>query len=98
MAAGSAGSSRARDLSAKNNVGWTPLHGAAFQGHYAVAQLLLAKGADVSAQDIDGDTPEALATLRANKHILAMLKAEALRRARCEAFAMGHHEPTWCGW
>ena len=35
----------------------TPLHHAATQDHKKIAELLIAKGADVNAKDDDGDTP-----------------------------------------
>ena len=37
--------------------GWTPLHFAADKGHVQVAELLLAKGADIEAKDKVGATP-----------------------------------------
>ena len=45
-------------MSAKGgDVGLTPLHFATFNGHKEIAELLIAKGADVNANDIDGGTP-----------------------------------------
>ena len=37
--------------------GATPLHLAAWKGHFETAELLIAKGADVNAKDKDGETP-----------------------------------------
>ena len=37
--------------------GWTPLAVAAHRGHKEVAELLIAKGADVNAKDNNGGTP-----------------------------------------
>ena len=38
-------------------MGKAPLHNAAFGGHKEVVELLIAKGADVTAKDVDGFTP-----------------------------------------
>ncbi len=40
-----------------NEDGFTPLHRAAQEGHKELAELLLAKGADVNAKTTDGATP-----------------------------------------
>ena len=45
------------DVDAKNDIGRTPLHFAAWNGHKEVTALLIAKGADVNAQMDDGTTP-----------------------------------------
>ncbi len=39
------------------NDGDTPLHSAAWSGQKEIAELLIAKGADVNAKDKDGETP-----------------------------------------
>ena len=39
----------------------TPLHAAAVEGYKEIAELLIAKGADVNAKDDDGATPLDLA-------------------------------------
>ena len=44
-------------VNAHSHDGWTPLHLASFFGHIEVANLLLARGADVNAQDDEGNTP-----------------------------------------
>ncbi|MBT6275277.1 MAG: ankyrin repeat domain-containing protein, partial [Chromatiales bacterium] len=46
------------DVNAKDNIGLTPLHSAAGQGHKVVAELLIDKGADVNAAGgLFGSTP-----------------------------------------
>ena len=44
-------------VNAKDNRGVTPLHKAAYGGSKDVAELLIAKGADVNARDNRGVTP-----------------------------------------
>ena len=43
------------NVNAKGSVGWTPLHKAAKEGHKEVAELLIAKGADVNVKIVNGD-------------------------------------------
>ena len=45
------------NVNAKDEVGWTLLHTAAFYGHKEIAELLITKGADVNAKDEGGKTP-----------------------------------------
>ena len=40
-----------------SDIGWTPLHHAAFNGHKEIAELLIAKGASVNAKGKHGETP-----------------------------------------
>ena len=85
--------------------GMTPLH-LALHGDtmhvnmVKMVELLLAKGADVSARNNLGETPKEDATRRSlqvtgDSHrrllhqIAAMIEAEEVRRAKCMAFAMG---------
>jgi ankyrin repeat protein len=44
-------------VNAKDEFGYTPLHGAAFKGHKEIAELLIVKGADVNAKNNGGETP-----------------------------------------
>ena len=85
------------DVSAKCTDGTTPLHHAAWRRREAVVRLLLAKGADEQSKGDDGRTPEDVATDESHHEIAALLKAEALRRAQCMAFAMGQHERLGSG-
>jgi len=46
------------DVNAKDDVGMTPLHRATYQGYKEIAELLIAKGADVNAKGgVNGGTP-----------------------------------------
>jgi cytohesin len=44
-------------VNARRDDGWTPLHSAAFSGRKEIAELLIAKGANVNAKAKGGDTP-----------------------------------------
>jgi ankyrin repeat protein len=62
------------DVNAKNRIGWTPLHNAAFSGHKEIVELLIDAGADVNAKSGDaGVTPLHYA---ANKEIAELLIAK----------------------
>jgi cytohesin len=63
--------------------------GAATEAGEEVVRLLMDRGADLSAQDCLGKTPMEVATSFSHLQIAAMIKAEAIRRAQCRAFAMG---------
>ena len=75
--------------------GDTPLHGAAGKvASPVVVHLLLDRGAEVHARNSSGETPEDLAfryNLSYRGRIVGLLRAEATRRAKCEAFCMGQH-------
>ena len=75
----------------KDDSGMTALHWAALVGNDAVVQLLLEHRASVSAEDIHGRTPQDLATSQGRSQVVAMFQAAAVTRAKCVAFAMGHH-------
>jgi ankyrin repeat protein len=62
-------------VSSKDDYGSTPLHLAAYEGHKDVAELLLAKGAEVNATDIDGSTPLHLAAYEGHKDMAELLLA-----------------------
>ena len=59
----------------KRKDGYTPLHGAAQFGHKEVAELLIAKGADVNAA-VDGITPLHFAVARGHKEVAELLIAK----------------------
>ena len=45
------------NIDAKNMLGETPLHGAAWKGHDEIVEVLVARGADVNARSNEGKTP-----------------------------------------
>ena len=52
----------------------TPLHSAAWYGHTAIAEMLLEKGADVNARDVNGKTPLQLAIQQEQESTAELLK------------------------
>jgi ankyrin repeat protein len=54
------------DVNAKDSVGWTALHQAAYGAHKEPVELLIAEGADVNAKDQDDYTPLDFSIM--NKH------------------------------
>ncbi|KAJ1466471.1 hypothetical protein T484DRAFT_1922290 [Baffinella frigidus] len=65
-----------------------------------LVQLLLDKGADVESKNRYVRTPHqevANSDWSLHTNIAAVLKAEATRRAKCVAFAMGHHQRLGAG-
>ncbi|HIO21469.1 MAG TPA: ankyrin repeat domain-containing protein, partial [Nitrospirales bacterium] len=63
------------NVNAKDEVGWTLLHTAAFYGHKEIAELLITKGADVNAKDEDSWTPLHWAVAVGHKELVALLIA-----------------------
>ena len=55
--------------------GWTALHYAAVQGQFDVVELLLARGADVSARDKDGATAAYRAQAAGHDDIICLMKS-----------------------
>ena len=56
--------------------GSTPLHFATFKGHKEIAELLIAKGADLNAKDKKGRTPLFGAAQDGQKEIAELLIAK----------------------
>jgi ankyrin repeat protein len=61
------------DVHARQELGFTPLHGAAADGNEEMIRLLLAHGADRAARADDGKTPADVARERGKKGIAELL-------------------------
>jgi len=61
------------DLNAKDTIGRTPLHIAAYTGHKEIVELLIANGADVNGKDGHGSTPLHNAAVNGHKEIAELL-------------------------
>ena len=85
------------DMSATDNVGRTSLHYAALGGSEQAVGFLLHEGADEQWKTKGGLTPENLATAKSHLSVAEILQAEAVRRAQCVSFAMGHHPRLGAG-
>ena len=65
------------DVNAKDVVGMTPLHRATYQGYKEIAELLIAKGADVNAKGgVNGGTPLHWAAEEGHKETAELLIAK----------------------
>jgi ankyrin repeat protein len=76
-------------VSSKDTNGLTPLHVAADWGHKDVAELLLAKGADVNAKVKDGETPLDMAAFDGHKDVVELLLASKAKVNIYDAAAYG---------
>ena len=101
------------DVSSTDQMGFTALHLGTSQQHVDVVRLLIAHRANVLARahsvvedgvTLNGVTPvdsAILASLESQRpiphEVIAMIMAEAVSRAKCLAFAMGHHERLGAG-
>jgi len=59
---------------------WSALSMCGYGGHVEIARMLLDHGADLDNRDVDGDTPESLATNRGHADIVIMLEEERAAR------------------
>jgi ankyrin repeat protein len=59
--------------------GATPLIVTAFEGHKEVVEQLVAKGADMNAQDNEGNTALSLASQRGHTAVVELLKAKGAK-------------------
>jgi ankyrin repeat protein len=67
---------RGAQVNATQSGGFTALHEAAFKNDRALADLLLAHGADVAARTNDGETAEAIATRLGHAQLARRLRGE----------------------
>ena len=67
------------DINARDERGFTPLHGAASYGHVAVVRVLLAQGADTNVKARDGQTPLDAASREGHQAIVALLRQHGAR-------------------
>jgi ankyrin repeat protein len=67
---------RGAQVNATQNGRFTALHEAAFKNDRALANLLLAHGADVAARTNDGETAEAIATRLGHTELARRLRGE----------------------
>jgi ankyrin repeat protein len=58
----------------QDSTGMTPLHWASWNGHEAIAKLLVEKGAQLSVHDDDGDTPLLCAAENGHQAIVKLLE------------------------
>jgi len=88
---------RGADVHVKSTDLDTPLHFAVEAGHCTTVQMLLDNGANLDARNSSGETPEDLASAEGQEEAAAAVRAEATRRARWTAFAMGQHSRLGAG-
>lgn len=77
------------NVNARDRWGWSALSMCGYGGHIEIARLLLDHGAEIDNVDVDGDTPESLATNRKHAQFVILLdevRAERDLRDR-EAYA-----------
>ncbi|OBT79526.1 hypothetical protein VF21_01313 [Pseudogymnoascus sp. 05NY08] len=68
------------NVNARDRWGWSALSMCGYGGHVEICRLLLDHGADLNNMDVDGDTPESLATNRGHANIVIMLEEERAER------------------
>ncbi|KFY26110.1 hypothetical protein V493_04256 [Pseudogymnoascus sp. VKM F-4281 (FW-2241)] len=68
------------NVNARDRWGWSALSMCGYGGHVEICRLLLDHGADLNNMDVDGDTPESLATIRGHANIVIMLDEERAAR------------------
>ncbi|OBU00635.1 hypothetical protein VE01_01248 [Pseudogymnoascus verrucosus] len=68
------------NVNARDRWGWSALSMCGYGGHVEICRLLLDHGADLNNMDVDGDTPESLATNRGHANVVIMLDEERAAR------------------
>ncbi|OBT64392.1 hypothetical protein VE03_05738 [Pseudogymnoascus sp. 23342-1-I1] len=68
------------NVNARDRWGWSALSMCGYGGHVEICRLLLDHGADMDNMDVDGDTPESIATNRGHANIVIMLEEERAAR------------------
>ncbi|TAQ90828.1 hypothetical protein B7494_g874 [Chlorociboria aeruginascens] len=68
------------NVNARDRWGWSALSMCGYGGHMEICRMLLDHGADLDNVDVDGDTPESLATNRGHADIVIMLDEERAAR------------------
>ncbi|KFY84589.1 hypothetical protein V498_07800 [Pseudogymnoascus sp. VKM F-4517 (FW-2822)] len=68
------------NVNARDRWGWSALSMCGYGGHVEICRLLLDHGAELDNMDVDGDTPESLATNRGHANIVIMLEEERAAR------------------
>lgn len=68
------------NVNARDRWGWSALSMCGYGGFADIARLLLDHGADLDNIDVDGDTPEALATNRGHAAVVFVFEEERQRR------------------
>ncbi len=67
------------DIQIKDKHGFTALHWAAWSGFPLIAERLIAAGLDINQPEENGHTPLALAAMRGNNEVVAMLLSKGAR-------------------
>ncbi|KAH8589200.1 hypothetical protein B0O99DRAFT_692766 [Bisporella sp. PMI_857] len=68
------------NVNARDRWGWSALSMCGYGGHLEICRTLLDHGADLDNVDVDGDTPESLATNRGHAAVVIMLEQERAAR------------------
>lgn len=72
--------SRGANVNVRDKWGWTALSMAAYGGHESISKLLLACGAEIEIEDVDGDSPLDLATNRGHTAVVIAIEEERASR------------------
>lgn len=70
------------DINATDDLGWTPLMWAAWEGRKEIVELLLQAGADITATDNGGDTALTLAEKQDQSRIVTLIEEYLITNQR----------------